>query len=192
MGRCEDVLLRHKNAGAACGDPHGRGERVIQQEVVALNVKATIRPVDLPPHTLVPGLQSGSSAGWEVGKELSIPLKVILALHVHGGERAGAVRVQGLERQLVRQLLVLLSSVEAAGVTVSDEVQLSLRAEARAGEGRRPVRDQGGDVDRRGVRRVQEGQGGREEEMEEQEQVSEAGALTWRRHGDGKHCNDRK
>ena len=94
-----------------------------------------------------------------MGKELSIILKIILVLHIHSRERAGAVSVQGLERQFVRQLLVLLSSVEAAGVAVSGKVQLSLRAEARAGERRRPVRDQHGDVDRRGVRRLQEGQG---------------------------------
>lgn len=55
------------------------------------------------------------------------------------------------------------------------------------------MRDERGDVDGRRVRRVKKGQGERQEELEEHEQVSEQeGALTWRSHGDGKHCNDTK
>lgn len=73
---------------------------------------------------------------------------------------------------------------------MSGEVQLSVSTEAGADERRRSMRDQRGDVDRWVVRRVQKGQGEREEELEEQEQVSQEGALTGRHRGDGKYCND--
>lgn len=73
---------------------------------------------------------------------------------------------------------------------MSGEVQLSVSTEAGADERRRSMRDQRGDVDQWVVRRVQKGQGEREDELEEQEQVSQEGALTGRHRGDGKYCND--
>lgn len=111
-----------------------------------------------------------------------IPINVLISLHIYRGESAGAVGVQRLEGQFLCQLPLqglLLTSVEAAGVAVSGEVQLSVSAEAGADERRRCVRDQRGDVDGRVVRRLQEGQADGEEEQEEQEQV-------WRHLGDGK------
>lgn len=46
--------------------------------------------------------------------------------------------------------------------------------------------DERGDVD---GRRVQKGPAEREQQLEEQQQVSQQeGALTWCHHGDGKHC----
>lgn len=170
---CEDVPLRHENSGAAGGDPHSCGEGVIQQEVVTLYVKAAIRSIDLPSHT--PGLHSP-------GRRVSSS-ELCVILHIYRGESARAVGVQGLECQFLRELLpllFLLSSVEAACVAVSGEIQLSVSTEAGAGQRRRSVRDQRGDV---GWRRVEE----REGQGELKKQVSQEGAPGRRHRGDGKH-----
>lgn len=70
--------------------------------------------------------------------------------------------------------------MEATCVAMSGEIQLSVSTEAGAGERRRSVRDQRGDV---GWRRVEE----REGEGELKKQVSQEGAPRRRHRGDGKH-----
>lgn len=178
VGSSEDVLLGHEDTGAAGGDADSCGERVIQQEVVTFDVKAPISTVDLPLHS--PRLQSP----WRRGgiKVTHVTIVLLIVLHVHCGESAETVGVESLEGQFVGELLprlLLISSVEAAGVAAGREVQLSLRAEAGAAEGRRGVGDQRGPVHRR----VEEGRGERQEVMHEQEQVREKGDDTRRHHG---------
>lgn len=113
---------------------------------------------------------------------------IIILLHIHSSESAGAVGVQRLKGQSVREPLPLLlpfSSVEAAGVAVSGEVQLGPSTEARAAERHRNVGDQCGDVEGRMVEERQcEGKAG----VEKQEQVSQERT----HHGDAANCKTRK
>lgn len=138
VGSGQNVALRHQDPGAAGGDPHGCGERVVQQEVVTADVEAPISPVNLSFLTPVPTGNSPSSHWWWLNGRTDGALIIIFVLHIHSGEGTRTIRIERLEGQLLSQVVspsLLLSLVVAAGVTVSGEVQLRLSTEARAGEG---------------------------------------------------------
>lgn len=173
MGRGQDVQPGHEDPGAPRGDADSGGEGVIQEEVVAFDVEASVSAVDLPPY---------SSASGPI-RVLRVALRPWITLHVHGGEGARAVPVQRLEGQLVRLWLFVMCLVEAAGVTVRGEVQLGSGAKVRARERRGGVGHQRGDV---GGRQLQEGQGPGQEELQKVQQCL-SGAVVWRQHGDDGH-----
>lgn len=149
VGSCEDVPLGHEDPGAASGDPDGRGERVVQQEVVAADVKTAVRPVDLPLLTSVSHGNSPSSTGRRLDRtDGALPFLVFI-LHIHCSKGAGSVGVQRLKCQFLCEMFsvpALLSPVEAASVAVCGEVQLSVSTEARAGQRHGGMGHQRGEV----------------------------------------------